>query len=81
MMHIKVLQHHIDRGTPHSPHSCAVALAVLEQYPDAKNVSIGFCIGIGDQFYVTPNEVHDWIVKFDDYQHVEPFEFELREPS
>lgn len=76
-VHVKVLQHHIDEGAAQSVQFCAVAMALREQFPEAAVVKVGIGITIDDNYWITPVSVRKWIVRFDNYEPVDPFEFDL----
>lgn len=85
-MRIKVLQHHIDEGTKTDPFSCAIALAVREQIPEASSVSVGSHITVwydlpsGESernVFDLPLGVDAFIIGFDKGDLVSPIEFDL----
>ena len=77
-MHVKVLQHHIDRGERGNAFHCPIAQALREQFPDVEKVSVGSVIYVGEnKVGGTPQDAAEWICAFDRGKHVEPFEFDI----
>lgn len=87
-MRVKVLQHHIERGIPGKSMSCAIALAILEQFPEAevyvrldrvfiweKDVA-PVCNG-AHAWWFTDHNPADFIRSFDAGLPVSPMEFEM----
>lgn len=73
-MKFKVTREHIDSGIREECCSCPIALAVKPNF---------FCythFKIDGKVYMTPQEVFNFVHLFDSGVHVEPFEFELKEP-
>lgn len=88
MITINVTQEHIDQGEEGSCDKCPVALALLEQVPDIREVavteeSIDLWIGENANFLniKTPDSVALFIDMFDNLDPIkpklEPFSFEL----
>jgi hypothetical protein len=86
-MIIKVEQRHIDKGVRSNCEACPIALAVLEQYPDAHAVTVDDDIVAGiDEFdaehcvrFHMSTAALDFMCDFDEGRAVKPFEFELDE--
>ena len=76
-MHVKVLQHHIDEGVKKNPFKCAIALAIREQCPQAKIVSVGSRIIVDDSNWETPRAALAFMNKYDNEQCVAPFGFNV----
>lgn len=68
---IKVLQHHIDQGRPKAASSCAIALAIREQFPDAEVISVGPARVVIDQIRYLHN-AYEFVEAFDDRKPVSP---------
>ena len=95
-MKISVTEDHIRRGVPTDPNSCAVALALLEQVPQAFLATVsglGLSIRVSAptdsaplrQFVQTyanlPFSILRFAGAFDRGEAVKPFEFELGAPT
>jgi hypothetical protein len=86
MMKIEVTQTHILSGERSNPKCCAVAIACKDAGLD---VTIDYIIRNGKEIIVAspigseciklPKIVHDFVERFDEGKHVEPFTFELEE--
>lgn len=77
-MQVKVLQHHIDEGKRGVGSSCAIALAIMEALPEVRDVYVGAMIAInGVAAYAAPPDVRNFVMRFDFFEPVEPFTFEL----
>jgi len=87
-MKFDITEQHIRNASPGST-MCPAACAVREQFPD-KDVSVcHHSILIGENLYLTPPHLKDFIYKYDTYcilsmntpenivQHVHPIAFEL----
>jgi hypothetical protein len=80
MIHVKVLQHHIDLGVRKNAFHCAVALAIKEQYPEMGVVSVGVSLYADHKYRgAIPPEAMEFISAFDRNRMVEPFEFDIDE--
>lgn len=77
-MEIKVTLEHICHGQHHKGDACPVALALREAFPNKKVwVDPLYTIEIGEDVYVAPEEVRQFVERFDDGEEVEPFAFNL----
>jgi hypothetical protein len=88
-MKITVTQEHIDRGKRGKCDSCPIALAILDDVSidEAKVGAIIATISrkkpiiswsrVSTEDYYLPQSAIDFVRKFDDSSHVEPFSFEL----
>lgn len=78
-MIIKVTKEHIHQGIRCSTRACPIALAVGEAL-QTLDVEVGMyaIYALGKKYY-TGYKICFFIQDFDKNQHVEPFEFELRE--
>lgn len=80
-MRVKVLQHHIDQGKRGKVSSCAIALALQEQFPEAADIRVGqFGMVVNDYSWSFSREsgIPDFIRSFDAGLPVQPFEFEIQ---
>ncbi len=75
-MIIQVKQEHIDNGRPNNCKYCAIALALSDAFDEPCTCGINFC-GPEHRLYKVPQNVRDFIFRFDDNQQVNPFSFEL----
>ena len=82
-MKVTVTQDHIDNGEALNDMYCPIALAIKDQLPDAKWVSVGpmdaaVCLDVEKDpvSYILPDVAADFIMSFDCGCEVEPFEFE-----
>lgn len=82
-MEIRVNQSDIDSGTKGNIFDCAVAKALCRYNPaHAEFIFVGVnCIWIGNNKYKTPDPVIKAISDFDNGKKLEPFAFELGEPT
>ncbi len=80
---LKITQDHIEKGHIRECESCPVALALLEQFPNAVNAYVDsaggtvLCVGIPKQSIVFdewPDVLSKWICAFDNHNLVEPIE-------
>lgn len=82
-MELKVLQHHIDAGRRGEIHSCAVALAVREAFPDAGKIIVGGYetgdVKIDNRRYRGASVLGCWLRDFDQGAPVLPGTFTLTE--
>ena len=86
-MKVEVTQYHLSVGTPNCEHSCPVALAILNQYPEvvyccveAQQITISKRIngGFETNDYTVPTHVSNWIHAFDGgSEELRPFSFEM----
>ncbi len=82
-MKIQVTKKHIEKGKAKDCERCPIALAILEQVPncvsvDVTELDICGCLNCGTAFDITiPRKASDFVVAFDNYRNVKPFEFEL----
>jgi hypothetical protein len=81
-MLIQVTARHITAGTPCTPHSCALALAIADAIPDSEPEVLRNAITIKrpDGGYLSvelPHPVVQFIHAFDDGAECVPFEFTL----
>ncbi len=80
-MLIQVLDRHITAGTACMPHTCAVALAILDALPGCEPEVLRNAItirrGENYQSFDLPYEVVQFIMAFDGGAYVTPFEFTL----
>jgi hypothetical protein len=79
---IEVRQDHIDKGLKKNCHSCPVALAVKEKFPNWRQISInGFDLyhGYFDIKCVElPVKVYNFVGNFDSGRPVKPFKFKIK---
>ncbi len=83
-MVIQVKQEHIDAGKPNNGYLCPVALAIQSQCEPTRPIWIGGGIidrnvdDVSPSSYIgTPYVVAEFIMRFDGFLPVQPFEFEL----
>lgn len=86
MTAVSVTAGHIAKGIPGDACGCAVALAVIDAFPDAENVSVGdlyvaMYIGSRSELLPIPENVRALITVIDRDGTVEPFTFELDYPA
>ena len=88
-MKIQVTEVHLKKGIRCNPHWCPVALAFMDA--GLRNVSVGpnmmsfkywnkdkeGCISAFEQTHILPNEMIDFIHKFDNKIPVDPTEFDM----
>ena len=80
LMKVKVLQHHIEQGQPGKSMSCAIALALLEQFPEAEifvRLDRAFIDSIA--WLYSGDAPEQFIKSFDAGLPVSPFEFEMEQ--
>lgn len=85
---INVTRKHIRAGVMRDHFKCPVALAILDTIKDASLVTVSksfinvYWAGVKNPYYKTmvnsPTEVIDFIIQFDNAQHVKPFKFTLK---
>ena len=75
--HVKVLQHHIDQGECCDPFKCVVALALMEAFPQASDVTVGSDFAVvfldGQRYETTsfPADMAELMDRFDDGPRLE----------
>jgi hypothetical protein len=84
-MIVRVLQTHIDRGSPCAPSSCPIALALEDQTGQPWNVGRYSCIIADDEpnndgSIPLPEIARSFVRSFDWGNRVYPFSFELPDP-
>lgn len=85
-LEIHLRQDHIDKGQRSECTRCPGALALIEQVPDVESVDVDdirviFRTVMGATVKVeTPEELHDFIIDFDDGKPVKPFSFKIKNP-
>ncbi len=88
---INVTGEHIGNGERNSAWGCAIALAILETFPDAEDIDVrhhAFAIqrpdgetdGFRKDIVNFPRGVEDWIHAYDNGESVEPFSFTVNYP-
>ncbi len=84
-MKIQVRQKHIDNGEPNCCRSCAIALALKDYFPKAKNIKVEASNDMsmdGNRIEVVDDdllEVRKFIHLFDSEYEVKPFKFSLKQ--
>lgn len=80
-MKIRVTSADIKRGNPNRAKSCAIAIAAKRIFKTKLSVSDD-CICVftksGTAYYNLPRVAQRFIDRFDDYQIVRPFSFEVK---
>jgi hypothetical protein len=81
MIHVKVLQHHIDLGVRQNAFRCGIAQALMEQF-DTERVTVGPSIWVdGKRLGFTPQNAAEFVVAFDRGWPVFPFNFDIDEET
>lgn len=85
--HVSVTQEHIDDGIPSDCSACPVAKAIcgavdftfgwVDVYPFIDKYYMLFMSAVFDKFAIIPSIAEEFIVKFDNDEEVEPFEFDI----
>lgn len=76
---INVEQKHIDGGERDHGTKCAIALAIREMVDSDTDLEVdGTGIKIGYEYFDIPEEVKEFIDRFDKGEPVEPISFEAR---
>ena len=82
-MKLSITQDNIDQGTPAHGYLDPIGLAVRDAYPKAQygvsylTVSVQYRPTTPMMFFILPQEVQDWIEKYENGQEVQPIEFEM----
>ena len=85
-LEISIKQSHIDKGRSCDCARCPGALALLEQVPDLESVDVDdvrvvFRTTMGATVRVdTPEELHNFVIVYDDGGKVGPITFKIRNP-
>lgn len=80
-MRIEVTLEHIRNGRRNSCYACPIALAIVDA-ANVQNPTVGSrSVSIGDMVYRLPVAAQDFIASFDTARDVEPFSFDLSDPT
>lgn len=82
-MKIQVTQEDIKAGKTGNPEFCPIGLAAKRAFGRTMSVGSSSMYPLDNcrELFLLPGSARDFIRRFDDYQKVEPFEFEVKEEN